>query len=428
MSLINQSILSISILLFCLSCSPPKNILIYENKLDSYGPCEPSIIINPKNPDNIIAGSVLNFYHYSFDGGKTWTTEQLQSPLGVYGDPCVAADADGNVYYLHLGDPEGTGWESKRMLESIVIQRSADGGKTWNEGSAIGTNPPKQQDKEWIAINPANQHLYVSWTQFDRYGDRDPNCKTHILFSQSTDLGENWTKPIILSQFPGNCIDDDNTVEGAVPAVGPNGEIYVAWGYEEKLFFDKSTDGGINWLQEDLIVAQQPGGWDMDIPGLGRSNGMPVTAVDLSDGPHRGTIYVNWADLRNGPDNCDIFLAYSTDDGQNWSAPIKVNQDESNRHQFLPWMSVDPSTGYIYIVYYDRSRHDDLQTDVVVAVSKDGGRHFKNSRISQESFVPPGKDVFFGDYNNISAYNGRVRPIWTVYKNGYLSIWTALIQ
>jgi len=91
-------------------------------------------------------------------------------------------------------------------------------------------------------------------------------------------------------------------------------------------------------------------------------------------------------------------------------------------------MDVDPVTGAIYVVYYDRAPYDDFKTDVVLASSTDGGRTFKNEVISESPFITPGQFVFFGDYNNISAYGGKVRPIWTRYENSKLSIWTALID
>ncbi len=111
-----------------------KNILIDDTQ-DGYGPCEPSIVINPKNPKNIIAGSILNRVHHSKDGGKTWTNFPLKSKThGVFGDPCLIADKDGRVYYFHLSDPSGKGWANPSILDRIVCQTSTDGGKTWNEG------------------------------------------------------------------------------------------------------------------------------------------------------------------------------------------------------------------------------------------------------------------------------------------------------
>ncbi len=418
------------LLLLCglISCSSSQNVLIYRNDLNQLGPCEPSIYINPKNPNLVVAGSVLNFVHYSSDGGKTWTTTYLKSELGVYGDPCITADQEGNFYYLHLADPENGSWRSKRILESIVIQRSEDGGQSWTAGSAIGLNPPKQQDKEWAIANPENGELYVTWTQFDTYGSKEPDCQTQIMFSKSSDKGDSWSPAIELAQFPGNCIDDDQTVEGAVPAVGPEGNIYVAWGNSEKLYFDRSTDGGNTWLNEDIVLSEQPGGWNMEVPGIGRCNGMPVTCADISQSKYKGTVYVAWADNRNGAEDTDIFIAHSKDQGQSWSQPLRVNQDKTKTHQFFPWMSVDPLSGYIYLVYYDRSPYTDLQTDVVLAVSKDGGETFKSRTISEKPFLPPGKLIFFGDYNNISAYGGMVRPIWTSFSDGKLSVWTALIK
>ena len=126
--------------------------------------------------------------------------------------------------------------------------------------------------------------------------------------------------------------------------------------------------------------------------------------------------------------NADIFIASSKDQGNTWTKPTRVNTDQTKTHQFFPWMSVDPKTGVIYIVYYDRSKYTDTQNDVVLAYSTDGGKTFKSETISNSSFERPGQFVFFGDYNNISAYDGKVRPIWTRYDGGKLSIWTALIE
>ena len=49
--------------------------------------------------------------------------------------------------------------------------------------------------------------------------------------------------------------DSDNTVEGAVPAVGPNGEVYIVWAGPLGLVFKKSTDGGLTFPGADMRVS-----------------------------------------------------------------------------------------------------------------------------------------------------------------------------
>ena len=52
---------------------------------------------------------------------------------------------------------------------------------------------------------------------------KEKNSLGEILFSKSSDHGATWSEPVSINQYKGNCLDDDYTVEGAVPAVGPNG-------------------------------------------------------------------------------------------------------------------------------------------------------------------------------------------------------------
>jgi hypothetical protein len=388
-------------------------------------PEEVTIAINPTNPLNLAAGANINFFYYSTDGGFTWTEGRLTSSFGVWGDPCVAFDPAGNLYYAHLSYPVFGYW-----LDRIVVQKSTDGGATWNDGVGVGVNPPKQQDKEWLIADHTNSsfqnNLYMAWTEFDQYESTNPIDSTRILFSRSTDFGETWSMPVRISDRGGDCLDSDNTVEGAVPAVGPNGEIYISWAGPLGLMFDKSTDGG-RTFGEDIFVTSQVGGWDFEVSGIYRCNGLPVTACDISHSPYRGTIYVLWADQRNGVDNTDIFLIKSTDGGTTWGVIKRVNNDTTTRHQFFPWMTIDPFTGIIYIVFYDRRNTAGDATEVYVAKSKDGGESFENFKVSESPFTPR-SDIFFGDYTNIAARNGKVYPIWMRMDGTALSIWSAVIS
>ncbi len=403
------------------------NIKLDEADGLSYPPCEPSIAINPLNTDNIVAGAILDKVYVTFDGGTSWEKQRLSSTYGVYGDPCIVADMKGNFYYLHLSDPNNKGWSSPQLLDRIVCQRSSDGGRTWDNGTFMGNYHPKDQDKEWAIADPSSKYVYASWTQFDRYESKAPEDKSNILFAYSKNRGKSWKKAIRINEISGDCLDGDQTAEGAVPAVGPNGEVYVAWAINEKIYVDKSVNKGKSWLEKDILVADQPGGWEFSIPGIHRCNGMPILLCDLSEGPHKGTLYVNWSDQRNGENDTDIWLAKSTDGGDSWSAPIRVNDDGKGKHQFFTWMTIDQTTGYLYTVFYDRRNYDDSQTDVYIAYSTDGGNSFTNLPISETPFIP-GNNAFFGDYNHISAHNGRVCPIWTRMDQLRTSVWTAVIS
>ena len=390
---------------------------------DEGSPEEPSIMMNPNNPDQLVAGSNIDNYYYSEDGGYTWTKGNLVSPgNGVWGDPCIIVDTAGTFYFFHLSNPPGAAW-----VDRIVVQKFDFTTYTWTNGTYTGLNGTKAQDKAWAVVDSSDNTIYVTWTQFDDYGSSNPNDSSIILFSKSVDNGETWSDPLRINKTAGDCIDSDNTVEGAVPAVGPNGEIYVAWAGPEGIVFDRSLDGGDTWLDDDIFISDQPGGWDYYIPGIYRANGLPVTCCDLSNSPYRGNIYVNWTDSRNGDNDHDVWIAKSTDGGDTWSAPVKVNDDPAGSEQFFTWMTVDGATGDVYVVFYDRRNYTDNNTDVYIARSTDGGETFQNIKISESPFLPYAS-VFFGDYTNITAYDGKVRPIWARLQNGYLSVLTAIVD
>ncbi len=404
------------------------NVVIEKGSSRGISPCEPSIAVSQADPAHVVAGAILDKVYTSADSGKTWTIGTLTSQFGVFGDPCIVASPKGDFFYLHLSDPGGKGWSDDSILDRIVIQTSSDQGETWTGGEGIGYNGSKDQDKEWAVTSLDGKCVYVTWTQFDKYDSREPTDSSYILFSKGDRKGEKWTEPIRLNQFAGDCLDGDFTVEGAVPAAGPDKTVYVAWAYDETIWFDRSKDDGKTWLEEDLKAASIVGGWDHDIPFIGRANGMPVTVCDQTGGEHNGRIYINWSDQRNGVDDTDIWVCYSDDEGETWSDAIRVNDDGPGKHQFFTWMTLDPVTGKLYCVFYDRRNYSDGQTDVYLATSEDGGATWLNERISSSPFTPH-EGVFFGDYNNISAYNGVVRPIWTrIDSNGERSVVTALIN
>lgn len=378
---------------------------------------EATVAINPTKPDHIVGMSQqgpTNVAYFSTDGGKRWQTTAIPNPRKrTQGDDVVIFDADGLAIHACISFTGIRIPRPNRAANGIFITTSKDGLK-WDEPvpvvDHVNTVHPFE-DKPWIAVdrNKDSRHrgnIYCAWTKFDEYGSKNPEHKSHIYFSRSKDNGKTFSVPHRISRTPGDCIDSSNTVEGAVPAIGPNGEVYVAWAGPKGLVFVSSTNGGFTFGKESML-GETPGGWSFGVKGVGRSNGMPITACDTSDGPNRGSIYINWADLRNG--DPDSFLIASRDGGETWSKPIRVNDDPkgNGKEQFFTWMVVDPVDGAINIAFYDRRDTEGTKTGLTLARSIDGGKTFVNHKIKQEPFAPL-KSLFFGDYLGIDAYGGRV--------------------
>jgi hypothetical protein len=390
------------------------------------------VAINPGFPDHVIAVSmqggrpgeprVTNQSFVSTDGGFTWTTHRVANPLfRVQGDDAVAFGRDGVAYHTYIAFDGIRAERPERASSGIYIRQTRDGA-TWSDPTPVvdhvNTAIPFE-DKPWLGVDrgadsPHRGNVYVAWTRFDEYGSADPAHQSHIWFSRSRDGARTFMPAVRVSDAPGDARDSDGTVEGAVPAVGTAGEVFLVWAGPRGLEFDVSHDGG--WtFGRDRTIAKTPGGWDIPVAGVPRHNGMPVTGVDHSTGAHRGTLYVNWIDERNG--DPDVFVMRSSDGGRTWSAPVRVNDDPPGAAQLFTWMAVDPADGSINVIFHDRRGLAGDAVGVTVARSVDGGKTFVNYSSLVEPFEPlPG--VFFGDYNGIDARGGRIVAAFPYVREG----------
>ena len=401
---------------------------------DAKGVAEVSVAINPTNPDHIIAVSIAqlkgfpgitDFAYVTTDAGKTWKIAPCPNPSKRrQGDDIVTFTGDGLALHGYIAFDGNTGERPKKADTGIIISSSRDG-LTWNAAvpvvDHINTSRPFE-DKPWIKADsgsdsPHKGNIYVVWTKFDVYGSKSPEHKTHIYVSRSLDGGKSFAVPHRISEKPGDCVDSSQSLMGAVPAVGPKGEVYAVWAGPEGLVFAKSTDAG-NTFGKNKVITATPGGWDFAIKGLGRANGSPSMGVDVTKGKDRGSIYVNWADNWNG--DPDVFMIVSRDGGDTWSQPLRVNDDPkgNGKEQFFTWMAVDPIDGAVNVVFYDRRDLEGTKTGLTLARSVDGGRTFVNHKINQDPFVCDKKGGFFGDYLGLDAFGGRVAAAYMHYVDG----------
>jgi hypothetical protein len=374
---------------------------------------EPSIAINPKNPQQLIAAYQVNAaVAYSADAGKTWATAENTAPDDYRrsGDVSVAYDRQGHAFLCYIAfDKLGTEnyWARGATRNGVFVRRSSDGGKTWDKDHAVvfahNSDPGIPfEDKPYIVADTSHSkyagNLYVGWTQWQL-------TKSIMLFSRSTDSGKTWSKPIEISTREGLPRDDNGAVEGFTGAVGADGTLYVAWCDITGVVLAVSRDSGRTFSPSRTVLQTGPSSFSP--VNVFRANGFPEIGID----PRSNQLYVTWSDFTNG--DIDVFAASSNDDGKTWSRPVRVNNDalHNGQDQFFQWLAVDPIDGSVNILFCDRrSDPDNRKYVMVLARSTDGARTFQNYAWSTKPSDPT--DVFMGDYMGIAALGGRVYGAW----------------
>jgi hypothetical protein len=387
------------------------------------------IAMNPKNPNQLVVGTIFpqnaqsNMgYFYSSNGGYNWSGERIYSNLTQPGsDPVILVDTSGYFYYICVAN-----WHIPLPnADKLLCLKSTNGGINWNNGTEFGIPYPKMNDMPMACVDFSQSQyrnsIYVTYTLIDSMNSTNPSDSSYVYFSKSTNEGNTFSIPIRISKISGKANWDNSTPEGPVPCTGINGEIYVCYPHNQLVLFNSSTDGGNTWLNNEITATTQPGGWYY--------HHSPVVACDLSNSQYSGNVYICFSDLRSGSSDRDIWLIKSTNRGNNWSAPVRVNNDSPGHMQELPWICVDRVTGYIWIVFYDSRNYTNINHyDTYVARSTDGGNTFQNVKVSGSN-ASTLSYFWNGDYINIVAYNNKVRPIWgSAVTSTACNLWTAIID
>ncbi|RKX69208.1 hypothetical protein DRP53_08910 [candidate division WOR-3 bacterium] len=379
---------------------------------------ECQIVVNPLNGNNLVAiwrdfrlGYRRVGVGYSLDGGRTWNDQLFEgTPYTRDSDPGLTVGKDGTFYAVILA------FESTSQPNGLFVYRSTDNGVSWDGPyTVIDQVPGVFEDKELIACDRTNSpyqgNLYVPWTRF--------GATTQIMCARSTDGGFSFESPVRVS--------DQSGVQWPVPAVGPDGTLYIAWDAYNAIKIDKSTDGGVSFGSDRVIQY-------VDF-GYGYINGgilvfsFPAIDVDITGGPNNGTIYCVYSDYSPAQTDLDIYFTKSTDGGLTWSAKKRINDDALNNgcDQFHPWLTVDRD-GRIVVVFLDRRLDpNNYLYDCFITYSTDGGATWaKNERISTVSSDPnAGKAGLLGEYIGVASFDGDIHPAWVDTREGNQDCYTA---
>ena len=358
---------------------------------------EPTLALDPTNPSRMVIGwrqfdtIASNFrqagWAYSHDGGQTWTFPGVLVPDEFRTDPVLDVDGDGNFYYHSLyGGP----------LDTCHVFKSLDGGVSWSDPVyAYGG------DKNWLVVDRSASmgrgNVYAIWQRFY-------NCCGDLTFTRSVDGGASFSYPVHIPSSP----------SFGTLAVGPDGAVYAA-GIEAinsqnyyQFVVAKSTDAKDPNAVPTFVTTDVDLGGPMRInTGSGPNpNGLLSqvwVAVDHSVGPLNGYVYVLCCTDPYGSDPLDVHLIRSTDGGQTWSAPIRVNDDPpgSRRWQWFGTLSVAPDSRLDVVWNDTRNSNNHRISELFYSYSTDGGL----SWTPNEPLTPP-FDSYLGwpDQNKLGDY------------------------
>ncbi len=442
---------------------------------------ETTITVNPNDPNHAAGGyhsyqlnfrgatlvlHVIGTTSVTFNGGQTW--REVVPPITPYqfsGDPALAFDSSGRLYFANIADNEGQG--GNFTGPSVVVAHSDDGGLSWSNpvtvAKGLGAVDPLGvgqlifNDKEFLAVDtsatsPHQNRVYVTWTSFQEFFSAGGHAffRFPIMVSFS-DNGLNWSAgkeisgfhPACSVQFGGGTPNRCEENQDSYPAVVPGGKVYVSFENfntpaENQVMVVRSLDGGNTWSPpvrvDTLFDVNFPTNADHRDTLTGcqfRVSAKANTAADPSD-PSGNTVYVVWADNRNGTaaaTNTDVFLARSTDGGVTWTVHTI---DGSANDQFYPWVAVAPG-GRVDVGYMDRSYSAGqgvCQYGFTLArVTFPGGipsvtRTRVDTGLSDPghsrwfSALTGGNSLFIGDYNGVAVgSDGVTWSLWTDQRN-----------
>lgn len=363
--------------------------------------------------DGTIDGGGFTSYAVSTDGGNTFAQKQLPKATNgglSLGDPVIAFGPNNEIYFASL--------IATTTRTQIGVAKSVDNGNTFAAPVIVSTGG-LAQDKEWLAVDtgansPFRGNVYVSW--FEQSPTIDGRGELLINFARSTNGGSSFEPAVAISAR-----ETEFIVQGPMPAIAPNGDIYVA--YEDQrvngVSIVKSTDGGRTFSAPRRAAMFNTYTFEFFPNGDGyRSNSFPSIAVDRNNVVH---IVFGAVPAIPGQDRSDIFYVRSTDGGATFSAPRKINDDNTTASQLLPALAA-AADGTVGVRWWDR-RNDpvnDTLTDVYMAVTTDGGNSFsKNFRITDTNW-PFGPNLersirvgYHGDYDALATAGNNFFVSWS---------------
>jgi hypothetical protein len=338
---------------------------------------------------------MFSAYSVSHDGGQTWTSNFVpavspDAPF-TFGDPSLAADRNGNIFYASLGT------DAAGVHGTVIINKSTDKGSNFAPAQVVVVDDGS--DKEWLAIGPdpkvpSRDNLYITWTSFQA-------ASSELWLARSIDGGATWTTKQLFAPV------DDGISSGFIQFSNPvvdasNGRLYVPFlhfsdgdadnvrvlvsddggntfhllafnvvGAVDAFAFPNVTPGAINdcrggglrnalhqgsatagrfgfsqWAQATRLISQ---------PAAAAERGRFVFAINSSTSPFFGDPSAGSL----------IRVVLSPDGGASWTAPLNVAPSTATDPQHVhPSLALGQNGNRVWVGYYVQQSDEKLRTDL----------------------------------------------------------------
>jgi len=369
--------------------------------------------------------------------------------LGLFHDKIMmevdrGADSphDGNVYACWAR------FTASGPNNGIFLVRSTDGGLTFSNPQKISDNIHGSQFCD-IAVT-SDGTVFVAWRQFEFMPDRGQRQDNAVAWVKSTNGGAKFTKPAIAAPFLGWDAGDQTAAPADYGAakyeacLAGDGTLGPCAGPDPQATARDCGDGpftcqsGYVFLRADtqVRITADPNGdpdevfvvYDASVPGTETATGTTYGTMGSGTGSQ-----------------ASVYFIRTTNGGGSWTSPSRIDP-QATGHQFFP--DIDAADGVLHAVYHD-SRIDDSTgpaggdyrtvpisnqwvadnppgavssgpgLETFYGTSLDGGASWTTTLVSSVAQMPQyemfgNRDVpFHGDYNYISAADGRVFMAWT---------------
>jgi len=401
-------------------------------------------------------------YSVSHDGGTTWSSGFVP-PISpdvpfTFGDPSLALDRHGNVYYASLGT-DATGAHN-----GIIINKSTNDGTSFAPATVVAVDDGS--DKEWIAIGPdpavpSRDNLYITWTSFlsDSTG---ATIGSQLRLAKSTDGGATWSSKAIFTPI------DDGANSSFVTFSNPvvdasSGRLYVPFLH----FSDQNADNVRVMVSDDggqtfrFLAFHVPGAVD----AFAYPNVTPGALNDCGDGGIRNVLHQGpsagagrggtfrftqatrlvtqpaaaafrgrllialqtstspfFGDPTSGS---EINVLYSDNGGSTWSDPLLIAPSTAADPQHVhPAIALGQNGNRPWVAYYVQSADGKLRTDV--ATLHVNGNHLRldgATHLSTAAFDLTPSNIPFPSATDPFRTTNYDRTVATCYDIGeYMSI------